>query len=343
MENYKLTSLTPDLAAHQVMNDMLERVSLFSERSVIDGPDITQMDALKVKELLMQFCHRYSLDYRDFEDISSVFETTPHKRQDGKKTPNGLPPSEKGPASLRGKSFEKVTRRVDRSRPRSRASDKPPVARRRYSTRSAKDVDDSRDSDVDIVIDSSTDRESEAGKEAEVRKKSQRLKKKQPVVEMPARERSAEKSKRNAKHNKREKPRTRSNDQKVEKPSSDESSKTILPKKKWTRLHHMNSKDRSPSVEIVDISKSESDLSNEAFKTEPLSSTTTTDKIRTRNKRYVLDSKRNISQKRFSSPTANKKLLTKSKCSKNVTLNDKANNTSSIEKDFSKRKKEKFK
>ncbi|GFT61253.1 uncharacterized protein NPIL_12311 [Nephila pilipes] len=367
MENYKRASLTPDQAAHQVMCELLERVSLFNERSVIDGPDLTQVDVMKVKELLMQFCHRYSLDYRDFENINCVLKprivkdktaknserasairkrtsTSPvqpdHKPEPASKTPK----SEKGPKKNSNEDstpgdrrvLRKLPGRVDRSRPRRRGNGKVPIVKRRYSTRSAKDVEEVRSSDVDIIIDSSTDRESEAGKEAEVRKKSQRLKNKQPVMEMPARERNSDKARKNMKI-KKEETRTRSREIKVEK--SNDNPKTV-PKKKWTRLHHMNSSDslRSSSVEIVDITKSESqsssDLSSEISKKKPLSSGTTAEKIKNRNKTIDSSNKRDASKRileRKLSSTSNKKGLVEKKYIKSSTMNGDANLSSSSE------------
>ncbi|GBN53942.1 hypothetical protein AVEN_38028-1 [Araneus ventricosus] len=376
MENYKRSSLTPDQAAHQVMSELLERVCLFNERSVIDGPDLTQMDTMKVKELLMQFCHRHSLDYRDFEDVSSVLKTRIIKDKTAKNSERAsairkrtstspvqpshesetepvsrTPKSEKGPKKSSHEDstpaarrvLRKLPGRVDRSRPRRRADNKAPVVTRRYSTRSARDVEEVRGSDVDIVIDSSTDRESEAGKEAEVRKKSQRLKNKQPVVEMPARERSSEKLRKNLKMRKEE-PRTRSKEKKTEKPTDDSSSKTV-PKKKWTRLH-MNCSDnlRSSSVEIVDITKSDSPSSsdsNDPFKKEPLSPSTIAEKVKCRSKRFAVDSKRNTSQriieKRLSSSTANKKNSIETKNNKTSAASDDTNRSSSKGRDDSSR------
>ncbi|CAL1278275.1 unnamed protein product [Larinioides sclopetarius] len=368
MENYKRSSLTPDQAAHQVMSELLERVCLFNERSVIDGPDLTQMDTMKVKELLMQFCHRHCLDYRDFEDVSSVLKTRIIKDKAAKNSERAsairkrtstspvqpshesetepvsrTPKSEKGPKKSSHEDstpaarrvLRKLPGRVDRSRPRRRADNKAPVVTRRYSTRSARDVEEVRGSDVDIVIDSSTDRESEAGKEAEVRKKSQRLKNKQPVVEMPARERSSEKARKNLKL-KKEEPRTRSKEKKTEKPTDESSSKSV-PKKKWTRLH-MNCSDnlRSSSVEIVDITKSDSPSSsdsNDPFKKDPLSPSTIAEKVKCRSKRFVVDSKRNTSQriieKRLSSSTAIKKNSIETKNNKTSTVSDDTNRSSS--------------
>ncbi|XP_055935227.1 uncharacterized protein LOC129965404 isoform X2 [Argiope bruennichi] len=375
MESYKRSSLTPDQAAHQVMRELVERVCLFNERSVIDGPDLTQMDTMKVKELLMQFCHRYSLDYRDFEDVSSVLKpriikdktaknserasairkrtsTSPVQpsQEEESESASRTPKSEKGPKKISHEDstpaarrvLRKLPGRVDRSRPRRRAENKAPVVTRRYSTRSARDVEEVRGSDVDIVIDSSTDRESEAGKEAEVRKKSQRLKNKQPVVEVPARDRSSEKARKNLKM-KKEEPRTRSGEKKAEKSAEDSSSKTV-PKKKWTRLH-MNCSDnlRSSSVEIVDITKSDSPSSsdsNDPFKKEPFSPPTIAEKVKSRNKRSV-DVKRNTSQriieKRLSSSTANKKNSVETKNNKGTTLSDDTNRSSSKGRDDSSR------
>ncbi|GFY43580.1 uncharacterized protein TNIN_44991 [Trichonephila inaurata madagascariensis] len=362
MEIYKRASLTPDQAAHQVMCDLLERVSLFSERSVIDGPDLTQVDVMKIKELLMQFCHRYSLDYRDFENINSVLKPRIVKDKSAKNSErasairkrtsispvqpdrkpepaNKTPKSEKGPKKNSNEDstpgdrrvLRKLPGRVDRSRPRRRGNDKVPIVRRRYSTRSAKDVEEVRSSDVDIIIDSSMDRESEAGKEAEVRKKSQRLKNKQPVMEMPARERSSDKARKNVKI-KKEETRTRSKEVKVEK--SNEAPKTV-PKKKWTRLHHMNSNEnrRSSSVEIVDITKSESqsssDLSTETFKKKPLSSAAA-EKVKNDNKKSEGNkrevSKRILERKLVSNPT--KKLHVEKKSIQSSTVHEDADTSS---------------
>lgn len=290
IENWKRTgaySESPDQAVRHLMGDLMERVCQFSDRTVDTGPDLSQIDSMKVRELVFQFCQRYSLDYRDFEDIENVLRpnivndktaknslraSAIRKRtsvspatQKAAPEPETKPPkTEKvlkksgndAPRPAERRVLRSLPGRVDRGRQAKRRSGKTPVVRRRYSTRSAKDAEDTNHSDVDIIIDSSTDRESEAGKEAEVRKKSQRLKNKQPV-ETPAKENSKPPTK-VSRNFKREEPRTRSREKKETEKIKD--SAKAAPKKKWSRLHISNNENSQSSsgdsVEIISSSSS---------------------------------------------------------------------------------------
>lgn len=315
IENWKRTgaySESPDQAVRHLMGDLLERVSQYGSRTVDSGPDLSKVDSLKLRELVFQFCQRYSLDYRDFEDIESVLTPTivndktaknslrasairkrtsdsPARQKQAPEPETRPPKTEKAvkksssDAPSKQTSERRVLRnlpgRVDRGRQQRRRSGKTPVVRRRYSTRSAKDAEETNHSDVDIIIDSSTDRESEAGKEAEVRKKSQRLKNKLPPVETPAKEINKQPTK-VARNNsvKREEPRTRSREKKEAEKLKDIA--RTMPKKKWSRLHISSSENSQSSsgdsIEIIDNSSTSSKLLGKetklSIKIEPLES-----------------------------------------------------------------------
>lgn len=311
IENWKRTgaySESPDQAVRHLMGDLLEKVSQYGGRTVDTGPDLSHVDSLKLRELVFQFCQRYSLDYRDFEDIDNVLRpnividkaaknsirasairkrtsvSPPTQKlapEPGAKPPKTEKVMKKSSNDASKSSERRVLRslpgRVDRGRQAKRRNDKTPVVRRRYSTRSAKDAEETNHSDVDIIIDSSTDRESEAGKEAEVRKKSQRLKNKQPV-ESPAKENSKPPTKVQKSIIKREEPRTRSKEKKETEKLKDIAK--AAPKKKWSRLHiSENENSESSSGDSVEIISSNSSspklLTKEAkicIKIEPLSS-----------------------------------------------------------------------
>lgn len=315
IENWKRNgaySESPDQAVRHLMGDLLEKVSQFGARIVHTGPDLSQIDSMKFRELVFQFCQRYSLDYRDFEDIESVMrlnvindksaknsirasairkrisvspeiqklapeqETKPPKTEKVVKrsTTNDAPKSR--PAERRV--LRSLPGRVERGRQSKRRgdktcsdktsndkarSDKNLVVRKRYSTRSSKEVEEVSNSDVDIIIDSSTDRESEAGKEAEVRKKSQRLKNKQPV-ETPAKENSKPPTRPSRTIPKKEEPRTRSKEKKETEKIKDIAK--AAPKKKWSRLHissensSSSSSSSGDSVEIINSNSSSPEI-----------------------------------------------------------------------------------
>lgn len=313
IENWKRNgaySESPDQAVRHLMSDLLEKVSQFGARIVDTGPDLSRIDSMKVRELVFQFCQRYSLDYRDFEDIENVLrlnvinektaknsirasairkrtsvspeiqkpapepETKPPKTEKTtrKSTTNDAPKSK--PAERRV--LRSLPGRVERGRQVKRRSDKTCsdkicndkarsdknlVVRKRYSTRSSKEVEEISNSDVDIIIDSSTDRESEAGKEAEVRKKSQRLKNKQPV-ETPAKENSKPPTRPSRAISKREEPRTRSKEKKETEKMKDIAK--AAPKKKWSRLHisseNSSSSSSGDSVEIINSNSSSPEI-----------------------------------------------------------------------------------
>ncbi|XP_035224165.1 uncharacterized protein LOC118196809 [Stegodyphus dumicola] len=285
IENWKRMgaySQSPDEAAKQVMGDLLERVCQINDTSIADNPDLMQVDVHKVKELLFQFCQRYSLDCNDFEDIESVLKPCIIKDKSAKNSErasairkrtsvspvhpkavielvNKPPKSERGakkvsneaPKVAERRVLRKLPGRVDRGR-QLRRCNKVPVVRRRYSTRSTKDVEEVMNSDVDIIIDSSTDRESEAGKEAEVRKKSQRLKGKHPVLETPAKDdKIFTKNFRNSKKDDL-RSREKKDNEKLKDTSKD------LPKKKSPRGNiKCNDTSQSSSVDCVDVAKNQ--------------------------------------------------------------------------------------
>ncbi|XP_015925710.1 microtubule-associated protein futsch isoform X2 [Parasteatoda tepidariorum] len=305
IENWKRTgaySQTPDHAVRILMGELLERVSQIDGKNITNGPDLMQLDPLKVRELIFQFCQRYSIDFRDFEDINTVLK--PRIVQDKmaknserasairKRTSNSPVQQEAKELASKTTKTEKVGRkankvglkptakRILRNLPgreqlpeetleteirQSRKRTKTPVVRRRYSTRSAKDMN-SKDSDVDIVIDSSTDGESEAGKEAEVPKKSDRLKNKQPVVEKPAKDKSSDRTVNVFKEMKKIESNSKSKEKSKEREKSKDSVK-LTPKKKWSRSNN-DSRGilRSSSIEIVDITRSDSSSPSEPNK-----------------------------------------------------------------------------
>lgn len=317
IENWKRNgaySESPDQAVRHLMGDLLEKVSQFGARIVHTGPDLSQIDSMKFRELVFQFCQRYSLDYRDFEDIESVLrlnvindkstknsirasairkrtsvspeiqKLAPEQESKPPKTEKVVKRSTTNDATPKSKPAERrvlrsLPGRVERGRQAKRRgdktcndktsndkarSDKNLVVRKRYSTRSSKEVEEISNSDVDIIIDSSTDRESEAGKEAEVRKKSQRLKNKQPV-ETPAKENSKPPTRPSRTIVKKEEPRTRSKEKKEIEKMKDIAK--AAPKKKWSRLHissenssSSSSSSSGDSVEIINSNSSSPEI-----------------------------------------------------------------------------------
>ncbi|XP_054724279.1 uncharacterized protein LOC129234309 [Uloborus diversus] len=317
IENWKRTgaySQSPDQAVRLLMNELIDRVSHMGDRSVPEGPELPPVDLNKDRELLYQFCKRYSIDYSDFENAAELkprmVVTEPTKNFERasafRKRTNISPMRSKTPtrAEVKAQKNEKVTRKVVVEAAKSRAevakttgkrtlrklprrsqrgrklrgrSRKAPVVTRRYSTRSAKE---DGHSDVDIVIGSSSEDEKEAGKEAEVPKKSQRLKNKHPVVETPAKANSIERN--NSRICvKKEDVNVRSRSKRAETEKQEEVAKLSPLKKKWSRLHETE----CALAETVTCKKNPpvNTLSKDIVKTESNNSIKTSDRNSNKN------------------------------------------------------------
>ncbi|KAG8184691.1 hypothetical protein JTE90_013084 [Oedothorax gibbosus] len=203
VETYKQYSLTPEQAAFSVMRDILGRVTLIQERFELGATDLSEMDPYRIQQLFIQFCHRYNLDYRDFENtelilIPRIIADTMAKNSERASairrrinSPSTVEPQPSTSGTQQQQREVKTKRRRTRAEEPENSTGEPvePRVLRQLPWRQARtnvsgyspfalSARNGSGENVD-VIDLSSEEE-QAGREAEVRKKSQPSKGKRP-------------------------------------------------------------------------------------------------------------------------------------------------------------------